>query len=44
MLLIIFLSLFAKLSLPAGGCDVGNSVKNFDWMQVGIIVLTRFMK
>jgi hypothetical protein len=45
MLLIIFLSLFAKITLPAGGCDVGTqNVDNFDWTQVCISVLTRFMK
>jgi hypothetical protein len=31
--------------MPAGGCDVGTqNVDNFDWTQVGISVLTRFMK
>jgi hypothetical protein len=45
MLLIIFLGLFAKITLPAGGCDVGTqNVDNFDWTQVSISVWTKFMK
>jgi hypothetical protein len=45
MLLIIFLSLFAKLTLLAGDCDNGTQyVDNFDWTQVCINVITRFIK
>jgi hypothetical protein len=45
MLLIIFLSLIAKLTSVASDCDVGTQkVKNFDWIKVGINVLTGFLK
>ena len=45
MLLIIFFGLIVKLTSVCDGCDVGISVmKNFDWNQVGIVVLTRFLK
>jgi hypothetical protein len=42
MQLIVFLGLIAKLALVCGDCDVGTSVvNNFDWNQVGIVVLTQ---
>jgi hypothetical protein len=44
MLLIIFLGLFAQITLLAGDCDVGIPMDKFDWFQVGILLLTRFMK
>ena len=45
MLLIIFLGLMAKLALVSGDCDVGTRVvKNFDFLKVGITVLTRSLK
>jgi len=45
MLLIIFLGLIATLASVCDGCDVGTSeVNNFDWNQVSITVLTRFLK
>jgi len=45
MLLIVFLGLIVKLTSVSDGCDVGTSVvNNFDWDQVGIVVLTRFLK
>ena len=45
MLLIFFLGLIVKLAAVCDGCDVGTSeVNNFDWNQLGIIVLTRIMK
>jgi len=45
MLLIVFLGLIVKLTSVCDGCDVGTSVmNNFDWNQVGIVVLTRFLK
>lgn len=45
MLLIIFLGLVAKFASVCDGCEVGTSeVNNFDWNQVGIIVLIRFLK
>jgi len=45
MLLIIFFGLIVKLASVSDGCDVGTSVvNNFDWDQVGIVVLTRLLK
>jgi len=45
MLLIIFLGLIAKLASVCDCCDVGTSeVNNFDWNQVGIVVLTGLLK
>ena len=45
MLLIFFLGLIAKLALYCYGCDVGTTdVNNFDWNQVGSIVLIGFLK
>ena len=41
MLLIIVLSLMAKLALVSGDCDVGTlNMSDFDWTKVGISVLT----
>jgi hypothetical protein len=45
MLLIISLSLVAKIAFVCGGCDVGTSeVKNFNWTAVGITVSITFLK
>jgi hypothetical protein len=45
MLLIFFLGLIAKLALVCNGCDVGTSeVKDFDWNNVGIGLLTQLLK
>ena len=45
MLLIILLGLIAKLASVCDGCEVGKSeVNNFDWNQVGIVVLTGLLK
>ena len=45
MLLIIFLGLIATLASVCDGCNVGTQeVNNFDWDQVGISVLTRFLE
>jgi hypothetical protein len=45
MLLIIILGLIAKLTSVSGNCEVGTrDVKYFDWYQVCISVLTRFLK
>jgi hypothetical protein len=42
MLLIIFLGLIATLTLASGDCDVGTQdVNDFDWTEVGVILLTR---
>jgi hypothetical protein len=40
-LLIIVLGLIANLMLVSGDCNVGTQkMKNFNWYEVGIIVLT----
>jgi hypothetical protein len=45
MLLIFFLGLITNVALFCDGCDVGTTdVTNFDWDNVGIRVLTEFMK
>jgi len=45
MLLIIFLGLIATLTSGSRGCEIGpQSVKNFDFNKVCIIVLTQFLK
>jgi hypothetical protein len=45
MLLIIFLCLTAKLTSVSGDCVVGTPVlKNFDFIKVGIIALTRSLR
>jgi hypothetical protein len=45
VLLIFFWGLIANLALFCDGCDVGNrDVNNFDWNNVGISLLTGFLK
>jgi hypothetical protein len=45
MLLIIFLSLIAKLKSVSGDCDVGpQDVNNLNWSEVGIGILTQYVK
>jgi len=45
MLLIIFLGVIAKLTSVSGDCDFGNLTQNnFDWDQVGITVMSQFLK
>ena len=45
MLLIIFLGLIATLTSVSRGCEIGpQSVKNFDFYKVCIIVMTQFLK
>ena len=45
MLLIIFLGLIAKLNSVCDACDIGtHGVENFDWTEVCIRVLPRFLK
>ena len=45
MLLIIFLGLIAKLAFVSCVCDLGPSdVTDFDFVKVGINLLTRFLK
>jgi len=45
MVLIIVLGPIATLMSVSDGCNVGTSeVTNFDWNQVGIIEVTRFLK
>ena len=44
MLVIIFLSLIAKLTSVSGDCDIGPQNVNFDWDKVGVSVLTQFLK
>jgi len=44
MLLIIFLSLIAKLTSVSGDCDIGPQHVNIDWDKVGIGVLTQLLK
>ena len=45
MLLIICLGLIAKLAFVSGQCDVGTGgVDDFDFPEVGIGVLTRYLK
>jgi hypothetical protein len=44
MLLIIFLGLIAKLASVCDRYDVGTSeVNNFDWNELGFVVLTQFL-
>jgi hypothetical protein len=40
MMLIIILSLIAKLTSVSGECIVGNQAVNLNWNKVGISVLT----
>jgi len=44
MLLIIFLSLIAKLTSVSGDCVIGPQHVNLNWNKVGISVLTQFLK
>jgi len=45
MLLIMCLSLIAKITSVTCNCDVGISeVQNFDWYEVGAGVIIRFLK
>jgi len=44
MLLIIFLSLIAKLTSVSGECIGTQDVKVFDWNKVGINIDIRFLK
>jgi hypothetical protein len=44
MLLIIFLSLIAKLTLVSGDCVIGTQHVNIRWNNVGISVLTQLLK
>jgi len=45
MLLIFFLGLIATLTLVSGDCDLGTrGLKHFNWNEVCITVLTRFLK
>jgi len=45
ILLIIFLGLISKLAFLCGDCDVRTSeVNNFDFTEVGIVVLALFLK
>jgi len=44
MLLIIFFGLMAKLASVSSDCVIGNHVKNFDYIKVGISVLTRYLE
>ena len=44
MLLIIFLGLIANSASLSGACDVGPpKLNNFDWIRVGIGVLSRVL-
>jgi hypothetical protein len=38
------LCLIAKLTSVSGECDVGTQNVNINWNEVGISVLTRFLK
>ena len=44
MLLIIFLSLIAKLTSVSGDCDIGPQHVKINWDKVGVSVLTQFLK
>jgi hypothetical protein len=44
MLLIVFLGLIAELMMVSGDCVVGNQDVNLNWNEVGISVLTQFLK
>jgi hypothetical protein len=45
MLLIVFLGLIAKLTSVNSDCNVGTSeVYDFDWIKVGVIVMTRILE
>jgi len=44
MLLIIFLSLIAKLTSVSCDCDVGTQNVNLNWNRVGISVFTQFLR
>jgi len=44
MLLIIFLSLIAKLKSVSGDCVVGTQDVKINWNKVGVSVLTQFLK
>jgi hypothetical protein len=44
MLLIIFLSLIAKLTSVSGDCIIGPQHVNLKWDKVGVRVLTQLLK
>ena len=44
MLLIIFLSLIAKLTSVSGDCVIGPQHVNLKWDKVGVRVLTQLLK
>jgi hypothetical protein len=44
MLVVFFLGLIAKLMSVSSECDVGTQDVDINWNEVGISVLTQFLK